>query len=158
MEKEQLKYFLKTGRLKSVDYQVTRSKLMKNLGKPNWLYYSFDEDKLPSLYKYGRFEFHFIGQQENDTLDVILYNVMADDETSEAFVCDYHHWTNKLSLNEAIIFLRTNDILFEEETYPHDDETKLIVTEGNVHILFDSQSTPGHYYLYKASSSADDNH
>ncbi len=66
------------------------------------------------------------------------------------FLCNYNRWTGNMTMEKAIEFLKNNNIKFEEIPYKLDEETKLLLTEGKVEIVFDCQLTPGNYTLYKA--------
>lgn len=154
--KEELKYFLKTGRFERICFGMTRDELITTLGETDWKFYVSDKDKFPAIYKYGRLEFYFNDNSKNARLVGIMFQPIPSPADHCFLKCNYHRWTKNTEINAAIQFLKVNNINFKEIPYELDEEVKLILTEGNVSVYFDCQETTGHFVLHKAGRFKDD--
>lgn len=156
--REQLKYYFKTGRLKNIEFGLTQEKLIELLGETNWKFYSgwkfypSEVDKFPLIIKYDRIEFYF--------RDTAMYGIMFQPIPAPTdrgnLRCNYHRLTRKTTIETVIQFLVKNNINFEEKPAYWDDEVRLLLTEGDVWIVFDCQKKAGHYVLHKTESFIDD--
>ncbi|MGZ5244206.1 MAG: hypothetical protein ACXWDO_08175 [Bacteroidia bacterium] len=149
MIKEELKYFLKTGNFKNIRFGLNRTELVNLLGNSDWLYFTSDKDKFPAIYKYGRIEFYFENRKKGSTLSGIMFLPIPAPASNGKLYCNYHHWTKRMDIDNAITFLNQNNIRFSEIINP-DPEVREFITEGQVNIFFDCQEIPGKFKLHKA--------
>ncbi|MEO8147360.1 MAG: hypothetical protein ABI723_06975 [Bacteroidia bacterium] len=148
--KEQLKYFFKTGLLKNISYGLTRNELTNILGNTDWKHFSSNRDFFPVIYKYGRLEFYFENKTKAAKLNGVMFQPIPSSAINGNLNCNYHRLTKNTDIKKAIQFLKINNIKFEEKPNEWDNESRLLLTEGNVSIFFDCQKTAGHYLLHKA--------
>jgi len=144
---EDLKDFLKIGHFKNIQYGLTRNELIGLLGETDWKFLSSDDDINPSIYKYGKIEFYFEENSDNK-LSGIMFQPIPSPAESGNLKCNYIEWTNETDLEKVTEFLKANGIKFHEKSHP-DKEAKVLLTEGEVEILFDCQETPGQFFLHK---------
>lgn len=147
--KEQLKYFLEKGTLEHIDFGITRSKLIEILGNTDWVHYSNEQDKFPSIYKYGRMEFYFMNDNKDEGLRGLVFQPLTYPGTFGNFHLNHYGWNEKLDINRAIEILNKNNIKFQETPNIRDLNVRVLTTEANVQIAFDSDDVPGQFYLNK---------
>lgn len=147
--KEQLKYFLEKGTLDNIDFGISRSRLIHILGSTDWIFYSNKKDSFPSIYKYSRMEFYFMKDDLDEGLSGMVFQPLTGPASKGNFRLNYYGWNEKLDINKAIDILIKNNIKFQEFPNKLDLSVRVLTTESNVKIAFDSDDIPGKFYLNK---------
>jgi hypothetical protein len=146
--REDLKYFLKTGRLKNVEFGITRSQLIDKCGNTEWLHYTSSKSKYPSIYKFGRFEFYFDEGSKGKLIGMMFQPIPTPAENGN-MLFNYNRLNYNTSINKLKDYLTSLNINFKELDDEFDKELKLIITEGDVTMFLDCQNS-NQYVLHKA--------
>jgi hypothetical protein len=151
---EDLIYFLKNGKLKNINYGVTKEQLTKLLGAPEYTYLTKGAD----LYGYDNFEFYIRKEtwknNKSERLECIVVNNPKSYSRKGNLFFKSYGWTTKLTIEKAIAFLNKHEIKFEEKEYPFEkdsleNDVRSFVTEGKVFIQFRDWELTGNFMLYK---------
>ncbi len=147
--KEQLKHLFKKGTLDNIHFGISRSRLVEILGNSDWIFYSNEKDNFPSIYKYGRMEFYFMHDDKDEGLSGLVFQPLTRPGSKGNLHLNYYGWNEKLDINKAMDILNKNNIKFQEFPNKRDLDVRVLTTEGNVKIAFDSDDIPGQFYLNK---------
>lgn len=151
--KENLFYFLKTGCLKHIHYNINRNQLTQLIGESTSVHFSSPNDKNPTIYKYGRIEFYFEHKGKEAKLNGIIYQAISNPAEHGLLQCNYKNWSKNLDIEKAKEQLIKNNIQFKEIADKFNHDTKYLLTEGNVNIYFVYDETKKKYLLFKAGNS-----
>lgn len=146
---ENLVYFLKTGRLKNINFGITKDQLTELLGEPK----DISRNSFADIYRYQDFEFYILKEKWKNTkrerfFCLLTYTLETFSEQG-SFVFNTYNWTNKLTIEEAILFLDNHEIGFNERNEFDEEDVRSIYTEGDVFIQFRDWKEVGKFTLYK---------
>jgi len=141
VETIQILDFLKHGRFgnsKEINFGMNRSMLKNILGETDYIFFTNQNSKYPSIYKYGKVEFYFeegikgrlFGIQIKPTIDEApLLNLNINYDFVEA----------SLNYEQTLSHLESNSIEYELFDFKYDDtsDPKRIITKGEVQLIFD---------------------
>lgn len=137
MTKETLTDFLKTGTLRNVDFSFSRDKLKNIFGDTDWISFRNNRNRLPSIIKYGKIEFHFLDQSSNAPLWGIAFQFWTSEADNKNLECDYNSWNEQISLTQILEFLTAQKIQF---SVTKNFECPIIVTGSGIQIWFDENA------------------
>lgn len=148
--KEELKFWLKTGRFKHFQYGIPRQQLLHLLGTPSWAFHRPEETQFPCIYGWGKFEFHFWEDEIDSSLEGIVFKAYPGIPEKSNLSCNYHKLSSKTTMDMVVSFLYKYTIDFEEKPTRWQDGTeKLLYAEGQVEIIFDNQRCNSLFVLDK---------
>ncbi len=144
--KEDIRFFLKHGTLENIPFGVTREELEDKLGKAGKIKFASAKDTFPSVFVYGRVEFHFAKYKK-----AVFYGIKFDPwvDPVERGNLDFNafQWAKEMTRKKSITFLRNNKIKFLDKKFSHDDKAWELETEGGVRLFYANQESPDVYQL-----------
>lgn len=144
--KEDIRYFLKHGTLSNIPFGITRLELTEKLGEAGKVKHTAATDTFPSVFTYGRVEFHF-AKYKKSTFYGIKFDPWVDPVEKGNLDFNAFQWAKEMTRRKAITFLRNNKIRFIDKKYTHDQKAWELETEGGVRLFFANQETPDVYVL-----------
>lgn len=144
--KEDIRYFLKNGSLLSIPFGITRADLKEKLGEPGKTRFTSPTDTFPSVFTYGRVEFHF-AKYKKATFYGVKFDPWVDPVDKANLDFNAFQWAKEMTRRKAITFLRNNKIKFLDKKFSHDEKAWELETEGGVRLFFVNDETPDIYVL-----------
>lgn len=139
VETVNIEEFLRTGKFgafQEINFGIHRNQLEQTLGKTDWLHYTSNKSKFPSIYKYGLVEFYF-EEEENGRLHGIQVQLQSEETPKQCLEINYGFLTAIRTLERIEQELIQRNITFQAFTESYDsDDTKRLKTEGNVILIF----------------------
>lgn len=144
--KEDIRYFLKHGNFEHVPFGLSKSELLEMLGETKNFRYTAPTDTFPSVYCYGRIEFHF-HKYKKSTFRGATFEPERPEVDKMNWDFNAFRWAMGMTRKKAITFLRNNGIRFIDKKYSHERKAWELETEGGVRLFFVNEESPDTYLL-----------
>jgi hypothetical protein len=143
VETIQILDFLKYGQFgnsKYIYFGMNRSDLKNILGETDYLFFTDQKSKYPSIYKYGKVEFYF-EEGINGRLFGIQIKPTIDEAPLLNLNINYGFIESSLNFEQTLNHLESNSIEYEQFDFKYDDldDPKRIITKGEVQLIFDME-------------------
>lgn len=149
---EDLVYFLRNGKFENINFGITRLQLNDLIGEPDFTLP--EKSKTPTLFEYDNIEFYFEDKSEDARLKTIQIDYPIKYSKKGRLIFNSHRWAIKLTIEQAIKFMQTHKIGFEEKPDSLNlDFWRLLETESGVQIHFTNQRDENVWELHKFGKS-----
>lgn len=153
--KEDIRYFLKHGSLLNIPFGITRAELIEKLGNTENIRYSSPTDTFPSVFIYGRVEFHF-AKYKKATFRAIKFDPWVEPVDKMNLDFNAFQWAKEMTRRKSITFLRNNKIKFLDKKFSHDEGAWELETEGGVRLFYANEESPDIYVLKRFEKVVED--
>lgn len=127
-------------------FGITKTELMELLGETKNYKFASPADTFPSIYCYGRIEFHF-HKYKKSTFRGVVFEPKKPEVDKLNWDFNAIKWAEGMTRRKAITFFRNYDIAYKDKQYSHEKKAWELETEGGVSLYFINEADPEVYVL-----------